>query len=143
MSSIKYTALGPLMSGEGSRAFLGLEIVDNAHANPVVLVWVPEEKTQDGEQAGLIARETQRAALLDHPNIIRVFGLASLEEGIARVVEFADGEGLRRILDVVGKVPPHLAARITLDAAMGVHYAHIAGNDDGTPLVHGDLRPET
>ena len=26
---------------------------------------------------------------------------------------------------------------------MGIHYAHLAGNDDGTPLVHGDLRPET
>ncbi|HZH14434.1 MAG TPA: PEGA domain-containing protein, partial [Archangium sp.] len=27
--------------------------------------------------------------------------------------------------------------------AMGLHYAHVAGNDDGTPLIHGDLRPET
>jgi serine/threonine-protein kinase len=26
---------------------------------------------------------------------------------------------------------------------MGIHYAHMAGNDDGSPLVHGDLRPET
>jgi serine/threonine-protein kinase len=32
---------------------------------------------------------------------------------------------------------------VILDACTAVHYAHIAGNDDGSPLVHGDLRPET
>src|SRR5690606_40989819 len=32
---------------------------------------------------------------------------------------------------------------VVADAAMGIHYAHLAGNDDGTPLVHGDIRPET
>jgi eukaryotic-like serine/threonine-protein kinase len=143
MANVRYQALGPLLSGEGSRAFLGLEVIDDTRAGPVVLVWVPEDVTLDGERSGQIARETARAALLEHPNIIRVFGLASLDEGIARVVEFADGEGLRRILDVVKHFPPRLAARIAVDAAMGVHYAHIAGNDDGTPLVHGDVRPET
>jgi eukaryotic-like serine/threonine-protein kinase len=143
MPNIRYQALGPLLSGEGSRAFLGLAIVDEHHVGPVVLVWVPEEKTQDAEQISLIAKETARAALLEHPNIIRVSGLAALEEGVARVVEFADGEGLRRILDVVGQLPSRLATRLVVDAAMGVHYAHVAGNDDGTPLVHGDIRPET
>jgi len=143
MAKVSYQPLGPLLSGEGSRAFLGLEVNDNAPPRPVVLVWVPEELAKDSEAAAKIARETKRAASLEHPNIIRVHGLASLDEGLARVVEFADGEPLRKVLDVAQKLPPPLAALVTADAAMGAHYAHVAGNDDGTPLLHGDIRPET
>lgn len=143
MGKIRYQALGPLLSGEGSRAFLGLEIKDDAVATPVVLVWVPEEASRDSELTNRVKRETDRAASLNHPNIIRVHGLSILDEGLARVVEFADGESLRKILTTAGKLPPPLAALVTAQAATGVHFAHVAGNDDGTPLVHGDLRPET
>jgi serine/threonine-protein kinase len=138
-----YQPLGPLLSGEGSRAFLGLEVSEGSPPRPVVLVWVPEELAKDPEAFAKIARETKRASMLEHPNIIKVYGLASLDEGLARVVEFADGESLRKVLSVVKKFPPRLAALATADAAMGTHYAHVAGNEDGTPLLHGDIRPET
>ena len=68
-------------------------------------------------------------------------GLAQLEQGLARVTEYADGETLRRVMEVTPKLPPPLAAKLVADAAMGMHYAHLAGNDDGSPLVHGDVRP--
>src|SRR5262249_3025401 len=139
----RYQALGPLMSGEGSRAFLGLEITDTSPAKPVVMVWVPGEAARDAEKRAQILRETQRAVTLEHPNITRVYGLAAVDEGLARVVEFADGESLRRVLEIAHRLPPHFAALVAADAAKGVHFAHIAGNDDGSPLVHGDLRPET
>ncbi len=141
--AVRYQPLGPLLSGEGSRAFLALEISESDTARPVVLVWAPEEANRDQELLARIRRETEHAASLDHPNIIKVHGLAMLEEGAARVVEFADGESLRRVLDVVKKLPPQLAAKVAADAAMGVNYAHLAGNEDGTPLLHGDIRPET
>ncbi|MBI3184137.1 MAG: serine/threonine protein kinase [Myxococcales bacterium] len=143
MGKPRYQALGPLLAGEGSRAFLGLEISDQDTARPVVLVWLPDEATRDPEQLARVRRETEHAATLEHPNIIRVWGMASLDEGTARVVEFADGESLRRILEATKKLPPRYAARVCADSAMGVHFAHEAGNDDGSPLVHGDLRPET
>ena len=70
-------------------------------------------------------------------------GLATLEQGLARVVEYVDGESLRDVLEHTGKLSPAIAGRIAVDCALGIHYAHVAGNDDGTPLIHGDLRPET
>ncbi len=143
MRKLRYQALGPLLSGEGSRAYLGLEISNESKARPVVLVWVTEEANQDPALLERIRKEIEHAATLEHPNIMRVKGFASLDEGHARVVEFADGESLRRILEVVKVLPPKFAVKIVADAAMGVHYGHIAGNDDGTPLLHGDLRPET
>ncbi|MDP3155367.1 MAG: serine/threonine-protein kinase [Archangium sp.] len=143
MSSYRYQALGPLQAGEGSRAFLGLAISGDNKARPVVIIWVPEAAEKDPELLAKIKRETEHASQLDHPHIVTVMGFGKLDEGHARVVEFADGESLRKILDTCKKMPPRVAARVVLDACTAVHYAHVAGNDDGAPLVHGDLRPET
>jgi serine/threonine-protein kinase len=143
MDQIRYQALGPLLAGEGSRAFLGLAVTSDQKARPVVIVWVPESATRDASLLRQIKRETEHAAKLDHPNIVNVIGFAELEEGQARVVEFADGESLRKVLQETTQLPLRIAARIVCDACTGTHYAHVAGNDDGTPLVHGGLRPET
>lgn len=141
--AIRYAALGPLLSEEGSRAFLGLRIVDEASVSPCALIWAPEEVLREPERVEFLRRDTARASVLEHPNIVRVFGLVELEEGLARAVEYADAESLRRILKLTTRLPANLAARVVLDAALGVQYAHLAGNEDGTPLVHADLRPET
>jgi serine/threonine-protein kinase len=143
MSQVRYQALGPLQAGEGSRAFLGLEIQPDGRADPVVIVWVPELVEKDSDLLAKVRRETEHAAKLEHPNIVRVAGFGRLEEGHARIVEFADGESLRKILELAKKLPPRIATKIIIDACTGTHYAHVAGNDDGVPLVHGDLRPET
>ncbi|WP_224360729.1 protein kinase domain-containing protein [Hyalangium versicolor] len=143
MSQVRYQPLGPLLSGEGSRAFLGLALEDGAPPQPVVLIWAPQEVAQDPDLTDRLRRETNRAVVFEHPNILRVHGLVTLEQGLARVTEYADGETLRRVMEVTPRIPPPLAAKIVADAAMGIHYAHMAGNDDGSPLVHGDVRPET
>jgi serine/threonine-protein kinase len=143
MSAYRYQVLGPLTAGEGSRAMLGLAIDGAQKARPVVVVWVPEAAEKDAEYLAKIRRETEHAAQLDHPHIVTVMGFAKLDQRHARVVEFADGESLRRILETAKKLPPRVASRVLLDACTAVHYAHVAGNDDGAPLVHGDLRPET
>ncbi|WP_342374493.1 protein kinase [Myxococcus stipitatus] len=143
MSTVRYLSLGPLLSGAGSRAFLGLALEDGLPPRPVVLIWAPQEVVQSPELTAKLTRETSRALVFEHPNILRVHSLAAQDGGLARVTEFADGEPLRRVLEASPKLPPPLAALVAADAATGLHYAHMAGNDDGTPLVHGDVRPET
>jgi len=137
-----YRTAGPLLAGTRSSAMLGLEERE-ASARPVVLVWAPPELPKDEDRFSQLQRDTRRAVTLDHPHIVKVHGLATLEQGLARVVEYVDGESLRDVLEHTGKLSPAIAGRIAVDCALGIHYAHVAGNDDGTPLVHGDLRPET
>ena len=137
-----YRTAGPLLAGTRSSAMLGLEERE-ASARPVVLVWAPPELPRDEDRFSQLQRDTRRAVTLDHPHIVKVHGLATLEHGLARVVEYVDGESLRDVLEHTGKLSPAIAGRIAVDCALGIHYAHVAGNDDGTPLVHGDLRPET
>ena len=137
-----YRTAGPLLAGTRSSAMLGLEERE-ASARPVVLVWAPPELPKDEDRFSQLQRDTRRAATLEHPHIVKVHGLATLEQGLARVVEYVDGESLRDVLEHTGKLSPAIAGRIAVDCALGIHYAHVAGNDDGTPLIHGDLRPET
>ncbi|MBL8922670.1 MAG: protein kinase [Myxococcaceae bacterium] len=143
MRPVRYQVLGALHAGEGSRAQLGLAVFEDSRAEPCVVVFVPDEAEKDATLLAKIRRETEHAAQLDHPNIVTVFGFAELDKKHARVVEFADGESLRRVLNLSKTLAPRLAARIIVDACTAVHYAHLAGNDDGTALVHGDVRPET
>ncbi|HZI14102.1 MAG TPA: protein kinase, partial [Myxococcus sp.] len=143
MSSVRYQSLAPLHSGQGSRAFLGLVLEDGAPPRPVVLIWAPQEIAQSPDLTAKLSKETARALVFEHPNILRVYALAAQDGGLARVTEFADGEPLRRVLEASPRLPPPLAALVAADAATGLHYAHMAGNDDGSPLVHGDIRPET
>lgn len=140
--AIRYVPLGPLLSGEGSRAYLGLRVVDG-EASPCALVWAPDDVLGDPERVERLRRDTYRVAELGHPNIVRVFGLAEVDGGVARAVEYADGESLRRVLEVAKRLPPAFAARAACDAALGVEHAHMGRDEHGAPLVHGDLRPET
>jgi len=143
MSQVRYQLLGPLIPGEGTRPSLALALEAGSPPLPVVVVWAPTEVAQDAMMLARLQKETERAVVFEHPHILRVHGLVTLEGKVARVTEYADGEPLRHVLGVSPRLPPPFAALIAADVAMGVHYAHVAGNDDGTPFVHADLRPET
>ena len=82
MADASYQPLGPLLSGDGSRAFLGLQICEGALPRPVVFVWVSEEVSKDPQLAAKVERETQRASALVHPNVLKVHGLVPLDEAM-------------------------------------------------------------
>lgn len=147
----QYAVFGPLLSGAETRAFLGCEVVDDSPRRdlPVVVVWLPEDVTSDAKQVARLQRETSFVTQLRHPNIIRVYGLECFEEGWARIVGFADGEPLSRLLERARAefrpIDPRLAARMIVDVCEGVHHAHEEGQSRyaGRPIVHGGVRPDT
>lgn len=147
----EFSVLGPLMGGFGSQAFLGV-VHDRGVAGPLlrpaVFVFIPDEIVNDRESFTKLWTETERAAEVDHVNVIGVMGIAKLAEGYARVVEYADAESLRsvyrRAQTMKQPLPPGVAVALVADACMGVHYAHELGESEtGTPWVHGGVRPET
>ncbi|MDP2343381.1 MAG: PEGA domain-containing protein [Deltaproteobacteria bacterium] len=139
------------MGGFGSQAFLGC-----VHATgpagpllkPAVFVFIPDDVVENKEAFRKVWAETELAGEIDHVNVIAVMGLARLEEGYARVVEYADAESLRsvyrRAATLKKPMPANIAVALVADAAMGVHYAHELGESEtGQPWVHGGVRPET
>ncbi len=147
----EFSVLGPLMGGFGSQAFLGC-VHGRGPAGPLlkpaVFVFIPDELVVDKDAFRKVWGETVLAGEIDHVNVIGVMGIARLEEGYARVVEYADAESLRsvyrRAQTLKKPLPPNIAVALVADAAMGVHYAHELGeSESGKPWVHGGVRPET
>ena len=147
----QFAVLGPLQSGVSTRAFLGVEVVDDIPApdRPVVVVWMPNDVVADERQLARLQRETAFITQVKHANLIDVHGLVHFEEGWARVVEYVDGEPLARVLrEARAEAYPitgELAARIIVDICLGLSHAHEEGVNrfNGRPIVHAGIRPDT
>ncbi len=150
-SERRFALLGPLPSGVPTRAFLGVELVDEVPSpeRPIVAVWIPDEVLEDDRQLARLQRETSVVVRLQHPNLIGVHGLVRSDAGWARLVDFVDGEPLSRVLTQAAAsghvLPPAFAARIVTEVCEGVSHAHQEGLNrfNGRAIVHGGLRPDT
>lgn len=147
MKATEFSVLGPLMGGFGSQAFLGCVHRDDG-IKPAVMVFLPDEIVDNPDLFRRVWSETELGTFIDHVNVIGVMGVARLEEGYARVVEYADAESLRsvyrRATTLKKPIPPTIACAIVADACMGAHYAHELGvMETGEPMIHGGIRPET
>jgi Tol biopolymer transport system component len=80
-------------------------------------------------------REARITASLDHPNIVKVYDVGTHDGQPFMVVEWLDGETLRKKLDR-GPIAESDVRRIGIEIARGLVAAHAAG------LVHRDLKPE-
>ncbi len=149
-SASRFVALGPIGSSPQSRAFLGYERGEAGPRWPIVAIRVPAELLEDPDRLEQLVEDTRRASEIDHPNVLRVLGCEPFEESWARIVELADGETLRRVLEGVRRagrpsLSSAVAARVVADACDGVHHVHELGQREGNvrARLHGALRPET
>jgi serine/threonine protein kinase len=144
----EFSVLGPLMGGFGSQAFLGCLHAEDGTLKPAVMVFLPDEIVDNPDLFRRVWQDTVLGTTIDHVNVIGVMGLARLDEGYARVVDYADAESLRsvfrRATTLKKPLTPALACAIVADAAMGVHYAfELGATETGEGWVHGGIRPET
>ena len=148
MKPHEFSVLGPLMGGFGSQAFLGCLHAEDGTIKPAVMVFLPDEIVESPDLFRRVWQETEAGTTIDHVNVIGVMGLARLDEGLARVVDYADAESLRsvfrRATTLKKPLTPALACAVVADAARGVHYAYELGaTETGEGWVHGGIRPET
>ncbi|GAB3366058.1 hypothetical protein GCM10027431_07740 [Lysobacter rhizosphaerae] len=105
-------------------------------------LWATEEFVEN------FRLEAQNAAMLQHPNIVVVYGMGEHAGLIFYAMQLVRGKSLSQHLDDSGPIPPREAARILRTIAEAVDYAHRLGvlhldlkpgnvliNEDGEPLV--------
>ena len=85
-----------------------------------------------------LARRSEIAKGLRHPNLVRTFGHGIADDGAPYVVmELVDGKSLHDLLHASGVLDQNYVARAGHGVASALLQIHAAG------LVHGDVRPGT
>jgi serine/threonine-protein kinase len=94
----------------------------------------------------MFVNEARLSALLDHPNIVRVFEFGDVDGQYFLAMEYVRGKDLAHILGAhrgLGPLPYGMAALIGRDICRALAYAHSLTADTGAPLhlVHRDISP--
>lgn len=90
--------------------------------------------------------EARLASRLDHPNIVQVIDLGRNDDGYFIAMEYLDGPDLENLMERTRArgeaVPLDIALSILVQVCAGLHAAHTAQAQDGTPLalVHRDVK---
>lgn len=95
---------------------------------------VPFDRTTPETVAGF-NREIRLLAKLDCPYLVRAYDAGQDRAVHYLVTEYVPGMDLRRLIKAQGPLPQGQAAKIIMQAALGLEYAHQQG------MVHRDVKP--
>ncbi len=95
------------------------------------------DSTKEGEFRDRFKREAATAKRLQHPNIVKVFDVEIKTDNYFYVMEYLDGNSLRRYLELKGgRVTPNELWPILAQVIEGLNFAHTMN------VVHRDVKPD-
>jgi tetratricopeptide (TPR) repeat protein len=100
----------------------------------IALKRLPDSLRSHPKAIELFLREARAAAVLNHPNIVTVYDAGQDGEMYYITMELLDGMPLQQILRQRGKLGPRDAAKLGLQIANGLFYAH------EQRIVHRDIK---
>jgi serine/threonine-protein kinase len=95
----------------------------------------------------MFCNEARISALLNHPNIAQVYDFGCASGCYFLAMEYLPGKDLSSLMRLLRKgrasMPPGLAAYVTREAALGLHYAHtlLDAHGEALGIVHRDVTP--
>src|ERR1700678_1799957 len=127
-----YEILAPIGAGGMGEVY---RAKDTRLAREVAVKILPPAFALDPERLRRFTAEAQAVAALNHPNILAIHDVGSLEGSQYIVMEFLDGESLRERL-TTGALSIRKATEYAEQIAKGLAAAHDKG------IVHRDLKPD-
>ncbi|MCI0343800.1 MAG: serine/threonine protein kinase [Planctomycetales bacterium] len=103
----------------------------------VSLKVLPPHLTKDPTYVKRFLKEAKAAGRLQHPNIIQVYDIGEAEGTYYFSMEYVEGQSLAELLRTRSPLGIETAARIAIQIAKALSYAHRA------EILHRDIRPET
>ena len=108
---------------------------DTRLGRAVAIKVLPEEFAADAARLQRFEQEARAASALNHPNIITVYDVGSVDHISYLAMELVEGKSLRELIDH-GALPVRRTLDLAVQIADGLAKAHDAG------IIHRDLKPE-
>lgn len=130
----RYEVRGYLGKGAMARVYLA---EDRVSRRPVAIKVLESAHLRTSRTRERFLREAKVAAMIAHPNIVRVLDTGQRSDGAPfLVMEYLFGESLGDCLRRGGHMDTDIALPVLRHAASGLAAAHLAG------IVHRDVKPD-
>ncbi len=128
-----YTPLRELGTGGFGKVILARH---DATGTLVAVKYLKADLLDDPGFSVMFRSEAEVLALMDDPNVVRLYEYVESPSGAAIIMELVDGASLRQILAHQGQTTPEAALMVLQGSLLGLAAAHRRG------IVHRDYKPE-
>lgn len=144
----KYEIVRRIATGGMAEIFLARERQIEGFERPVVIKKVLPQFSKEKELVQMFLQEARTAALLEHPNVVRIYSLGQEQNIFYIAMEYVHGETIsevwKRGVQQKKLLPLPYTLQLIADAAKGLDHAHKKKDLSGRPLqiVHRDVSPQ-
>ncbi|HWL86479.1 MAG TPA: serine/threonine-protein kinase, partial [Polyangiaceae bacterium] len=144
----RYAVFAEIASGGMASVHLGRLIGSVGFTRTVAIKRLHPHLARNPDFVAMFLDEARLAARIRHPNVVHTLDVVSDEHELLLVMEYVQGETLARLVRAAHsqkiRLPPSIASGIAVGALDGLHAAHEATSERGTPLgiVHRDVSPQ-
>jgi eukaryotic-like serine/threonine-protein kinase len=144
----RYELVGELASGGMATVYLARMRRPMGFSRLVAVKCMHPQYAKDPAFASMFVDEARLTAGLRHPNIVPTLDIVADDGHLLLVMDYIEGATVGGLLKAAhqakARIHTAIAAAVVHDLCLGLHAAHEAHDDDGTPLaiVHRDVSPQ-
>jgi serine/threonine-protein kinase len=144
----RYAIYSTIASGGMASVSFGRLLGGAGFSRTVAIKRLHPHLAEDAEFIATMIDEARLAARISHPNVVSTLDVVSVDGELLLVMDYVRGESLSRLLKAEAardrRLPLPTVSAIAIGALQGLHAAHEATSDQGSPLgiVHRDVSPQ-
>lgn len=112
-----------------------VKAIDRLLNRPVAIKMLSDELQDNEEAQQIFLVEARNLATLNHPNLVAIHDILSVDGRVLMVFEYVLGENLEKTIERSGAIPQLSALRMLIQLTRCVSYLH------DHELIHRDLKP--
>ncbi len=141
----RYAIQGEIATGGMATVHYGRLVGPAGFSRGVAIKRLHGQYAKDPDFVAMFLDEARLASRILHPNVVPILDVVADGGELFLVMEFVPGEALSKLFKRTPEgVPLSIASAIAVGMLEGLHAAHEARGEDGTPLsiVHRDVSPQ-